>query len=165
MTNKRYQPLVDLLRSEIEAYGKLFQLLEQQRSALIQQDTELILSLSKVVDEHAAVVKQLNSDRKILVSTIHPQDKSSILSLLTHIKDPDLQLFNELVREINRLIRESQRQLSRNQMLYRRALEVSQETLRILRPDDASDPGIYKRDGYLGERRRKSFSSCAARSA
>ncbi|MCB1122136.1 MAG: flagellar export chaperone FlgN, partial [Verrucomicrobiae bacterium] len=66
---------------------------------------------------------------------------------LTHESKP---LLEELFGEINRLIRESKRQLERNQMLYRRAWDLGQEMLRTLHPqEDFSE--TYKRNGYFSK--------------
>jgi hypothetical protein len=165
MTNKMYEPLVNLLRKEIEAYGKLFHLLEEQRSVLIQQDVEAILSLNQEVDSHTVRVKRLNRERIQMVSELHPSGESRILSLIEGIEDASKELFEELVREINRLIRESHRQLSCNQMLYRRALDVSQDTLRVLQPHRAEAPGIYRRDGNTNAQRRSLAAAYIARTA
>lgn len=165
MTNKMYDPLIDLLRDEIEAYGKLFNLLEEQRSALIHQDVETILTLNLTVEEHSVVIKRLNDERKKLVAALHPDQETRIVLLLAHIEGPPKELFEELIHEINRLIRESQLQLSCNQMLYRRALDVSRDTLRVLRPDAADVPGIYRRDGNTGNLRRNITAAYAARTA
>lgn len=165
MTNKTHEPLVDLLRDEIEAYGKLFHLLEEQRSALIQQDADAILSLNGEIEEHSAQIKHLNNERKKMVSGLHPKGETRIVLFIDEIDDASKGLFEELVREINRLIRESQRQLSCNQMLYRRALDVSRDTLRILRPDSSNVPGIYRRDGNTNNARRNIAAAYVARTA
>ncbi|MCH8473762.1 MAG: flagellar protein FlgN [Opitutales bacterium] len=165
MTNKKHEPLVDLLRDEIEAYGKLFHLLEEQRSALINQDVDAILLLNKEIDEHSVQINRFNNERKKMVSELHPTGSTRIIPFINEIDDASKGLFEELVQEINRLIRESQRQLSCNQMLYRRALDVSRDTLRILRPDNSNVPGIYRRDGNTNNLRRNIAAAYVARTA
>lgn len=165
MTNKKYEPLIDLLRDEIEAYGKLFHLLEGQRSALIQQDIDGILALNEEVDAHSVRIRRFNRERKRMVSELHSNGATRIVLLIEEIGDASKELFKELVREINRLIRESQRQLSCNQMLYRRALDVSRDTFRVLRPEGSDVPGIYRRDGNTGNFRRNVAAAYVARTA
>jgi hypothetical protein len=165
MTNKMDELLISLLREEIEAYGKLFYLLEDQRSALMQQDVDAILSLNRQVEEHSLYLKRLNQGRKEMVSEQHPRGETRIVLLIEEMKGPLRELFQELVREINRLIQESQRQLSFNQMLFRRAIDVGRETLRVLRPDGVNAPGIYRRDGNTANRRRNIAVACIARTA
>lgn len=165
MINTKYEPLVDLLRNEIEAYGRLFHLLEMQRAALIQQDIDAIISHNQEVENQTAHIKRLNRDRLKMVSELHPDGVSRIISLVDRIEDNSKELLQELIREINRLIRESHRQLSCNQMLYRRALEISRETLRVLRPDRSEVPGIYRRDGITNSQRKNGTAACIARLA
>jgi hypothetical protein len=165
MNENDYEPLANLLRDEIVAYGKLLQLLEGQRFALIQQDEALILSLNDEVNCHAACIRQFDEARKRMVGALNREGESSILVLIDSINSAHQEMFKELVREINRLIRESQSQLTRNQMLYRRALDISRETLRVLSPGQAKRPNLYRRDGNANNQQRNVMVAHVARTA
>lgn len=165
MTEQRYEPLIDILRSELKAYGQLLRLLEEQRMALMQQDAEAILSLSESIELHSEEIKTLHDQRIALVADLHPRGSQRLLSLIELVEGPALPLFEELVREISRLIKESHRQLTRNQMLYRRAWDITQETLRVLNPKLNATPGTYKRNGYTSSPVRGSGASYVTRTA
>ena len=90
-----------------------------------------------------------------MVAELHVKGASSIVQLMEYIESAPRELFKELIREINRLIQESQNQLVRNQMLYRRALEISREMLQVMRPGAPETPNLYRRDGYPSARQRK----------
>ena len=165
MNQNNYEPLANLLRDEVVGYGQLLQLLEDQRSALIQQDEALILSLNDEVTNHTVYIKRLNESRKRMVAGLHAEGESGILLLIESIESAPQEMFKELIREINRLIRESQSQLTRNQMLYRRALDISRETLRVLRPGAAETPNLYRRDGNPRVQQRNAIAAYVARTA
>lgn len=165
MNENNYESLANLLRDEIVAYGQLLQLLEDQRSALIQQDEGAILALNDEVNHHTVWIKQLNQARKRMVAELHVEGESSILLLIETIESAPQEMFKELIREINRLIRESQSQLVRNQMLYRRALDISRETLRVLRPGSVETPNLYRRDGNRRVQQRSANAVYVARTA
>jgi len=56
-------------------------------------------------------------------------------------------LFEELLREVNRLIGESRRRLERNQMLLHRSREIGQRFLHMINPEPVSK-GLYARNGH-----------------
>jgi DNA anti-recombination protein RmuC len=133
----------------LEGYGTLFRLLEEQRAALLNQDAARILEISAELEQHAAALNQLRKQRESELQALAPQPPPPVtlgqfIQRVTHEAKP---LLEELLREINRLIAESKRQLTRNQMLYRRAWDLGQEMLRVIQPG-AENGRVYRRDGY-----------------
>lgn len=141
--------LVDRLRAELEGYGTLFRLLEEQRAALLKQDSDAILVVSASLEDHSKVLSDLRRQRESEIAMLAPEERPAptlgqFIQRMSHEARP---LLEELLREINRLIAESKRQLTRNQMLYRRAWDLGQEMLRALQPG-AQSGRVYRRDGY-----------------
>ncbi len=146
--------LIELLRTELEAYGTLFRLLEDQRAALLNQDADEILEVSSQIDSHSALLNRLRKDRETQVaeSTAWVAEEGRTLgNFIQQLKHESKPLLEELFAEINRLIKESKRQLDRNQMLYRRAWDLGQELLRAFTPQEEFSE-TYKRDGYSRNR-------------
>lgn len=149
MSNAPLHDLIATLRTELEAHGKLFRLLESQRSALLNRDVDTILDASQHLNGQIDSIRELQQARSRQVATLDPEGASQhagISHCIERITDPVRPLLEELVREINRLITESARQLRRNQMLFRRASDIGQEMIRALNPQGA-DPDVYRRDG------------------
>ena len=142
--------LIELLRTELEAYGTLFRLLEDQRAALLRQDAEEILDVSSKIDSHSELLNHLRKERESQVagSTAWNVDEGRTLgNFIRQLKHESKPLLEELFGEINRLVKESKVQLERNQMLYRRAWDLGQELLRAFSPQEEFSQ-TYKRDGY-----------------
>ncbi|MCZ6675269.1 MAG: flagellar protein FlgN [Verrucomicrobia bacterium] len=142
--------LIEALRTELEAYGTLFRLLEDQRAALLNQNADEIVEVSSSIDSHASLLNNLRKEREDQVadSPLWGGDGSrSLGQFIAQLKHESKPLLEELFGEITRLIRESKRELERNQMLYRRAWDLGQELLRSINPQ-ADFSETYKRDGY-----------------
>lgn len=142
--------LIDKLRAELEAYGKLYRFLEDQRDALLSQDAELILEISADIQDHIAMMSNLRHEREQLLCRMTGVSGaegipsiSLMISNLTHHSKP---LLEELYREVNRLVADSKRQLQRNQMLFQRAWDLGQQLIRNLNPKHDFTP-VYKRNG------------------
>lgn len=146
--------LIELLRTELEAYGTLFRLLEDQRTALLNQDADEILDVSLQIDSHAVVLNRMRQERESQVaesSAWEIKEGRTLGNFIQQLKHESKPLLEELFAEINRLIKESKRQLDRNQMLYRRAWDLGQELLRAFSPQEDFSQ-TYKRDGYSRNR-------------
>lgn len=143
--------LIQQLRSELEGYGTLFRLLEEQRAALIWQDADAILAASQALDEHILILDARKRAREETVRAagyIDPVEGVPSLGLLiANLSHESRPLLEELFREINRLVKESRRQLQRNQMLFRRAWDLGQQLLQLVNPQQDFTP-TYRRDGY-----------------
>ncbi len=141
-----YEILAEKLRAEVEAYGHLFQLLEDQRNALLAQDSERILAVTDHLNRHALKIDGLRRDRERCFLTLR-EDESQTLSVfiktLQHESRPQLEALYE---EVNRLIGSSRQQLERNHMFFRRAWDLSQGLLQALNPQ-APGPPVYERNG------------------
>jgi len=148
MSQNAINELIRTLRSEIEAYGKLFRLLERQRVALLNRDPEEILSVSETVQAHTGTIEGLLRQRLGQMRAIDPALPATprFSEFLESLDDPARPLVEELVREISRLVEDSDRHLRRNQMLYRRASDIGQDMLRALNPHRGGTD-TYKRNG------------------
>ncbi len=151
-TSSDISNLIEALRIELEAYGTLFRLLEDQRAALLNQNPDEIIEVSATIDSHASLLNDLRKQREeqVLQSAVLEGEETgrrTLAQFIAHLKHESKPLLEELFGEITRLVLESKRQLERNQMLYRRAWDLGQDILRSINPQPEFSE-TYKRDGY-----------------
>lgn len=146
-----YEVLAEKLRAEVEAYGRLFQMLEDQRKALLAQDPEWILSATDDLNGHARTIDQLRHDREGFFQTLREDESQTLSAFIATSGHESRPLLEALYEEVNRLIGSSRRQLERNHMFFRRAWDLSQGLMQALNPQ-APGPPVYQRNG-LSRRR------------
>lgn len=149
-TSSDTSQLIDALRTELEAYGTLFRLLEDQRAALLNQNADEIVAVSSNIDSQAVVLNKLRQSREALVAQSPGwagEGSRTLGKFILQLNHESKPLLEELFGEITRLIQESKRQLERNQMLYRRAWDLGRELLQSTNPRTEFSE-TYKRDGY-----------------
>lgn len=136
--NQNWEILVEHLRAELESYGGLLQLFDEQQDNLLRGDSDAVLSYTREIDAQVRVTAELRERREQSVrffaeNHARPPD-STLRSLLPLFAEELRPLFSALIDEINHLIRRVRSGARRNHQLLSRALEVHQETLRMLRP-------------------------------
>jgi flagellar biosynthesis/type III secretory pathway chaperone len=126
------------LREEIQEYGALLNLFEDQQTAILQRQPDLVLAIVDAIAKQVELIHTCQKRRKQLVQTIAFEEgcseQLSLLGLLPHFPAPARPMLEALVNEVNRLIRQTRRRARQNQMLLVRTIELSQEMLRRLRP-------------------------------
>jgi len=152
LLDENWDTLADMLRREIEGYGRLFGLLEEQRQDLLQQDIEHLMDTNSRMEQHSGDLDGYRREREALVRNLCREADSAIeeptvRTLIVHTPEHTTPLFEELLREVNRLIGESRRKLERNQMLLRRSHEIGRSFLRLVHPEAADDHHLYSRRG------------------
>jgi len=150
-TEEQWNQLADLLRSEIEGYGRLFGLLEDQHKTLVQHNLEALIGVNARLEEHTESLAGLRRHREGLVRRLAEEagldpDASSLKDLLGHCPDQSGPMFEECLKEVNRLIDSSRSKLECNQMLLHRCRDIGQSFLQRINPDQARD-GRYARSG------------------
>ncbi|MEX0322952.1 MAG: flagellar protein FlgN [Puniceicoccaceae bacterium] len=150
--DENWDALAGKLRNEIEAYGRLFELLEEQRNQFIKNDLDGLTTINNTVTLHTDVIHNLKQEREALVQDIWDQTNRNgqpitVKELLKHSPQQSWPLFEELLGEVNRLIDQTQHQLEKNQMLLRRSLELGQKFLNMLVPTEADSTPVYAYNG------------------
>lgn len=143
--------LAELLRGEVEGYGRLFRLLEQQREHLLKQRLEGLLQSIEEMNALTEELRMRKVEREQLVNGLWERSEfedtiPSIQALLDRMPPASEPMLRELLSEVNRLVGQSRHHLQRNHMLLRRSHEIGQRFLRILNPDTIKT-SVYQRNG------------------
>jgi len=142
--------LANLLRQEIEAYGRLFGVLEEQRRMLLKHNLDGILDTNEEMEGQTQVLARLKQQREALLTSLWSRtgDEASptvsgLMELSPHETKPMLEA---LLVEVNRLIQQSRHHLERNQMLLRRSHDFGRKFLMMVN-QDGSQSLVYQRNG------------------
>ncbi len=152
LQEKDWDPLVELLRYEVQEYGGLFNLLVRQQEEIFRRDPQLVLETNAEIEAYMAQMGNLREQRERCVSDIakafgSPADQplSKLLHCFPAVVRPMLQA---LIDEINQMIRRTRQKARQNFMLLSRTMEITHETFKALQPESYNQ--VYTKKGRVG---------------
>lgn len=137
--NNTWELIAHCLRDELQEYGGLLGLFEEQQGALFRRDAAGVLASVTSIEEQARIAsgKRLRREqvvREFALSQGRAAD-ATLRSLLPCFPSEVRPMLEALIDEVNRLVHRARRGVRQNALLLQRAIELHQETLRTLRPD------------------------------
>jgi len=147
-----WDPLVAILRDEVQEYGGLYNLLDRQQKEIFSRDPEAVMKTNEDIEAYSQQMGTLRGSREELVSGIakafdcDPEEKLS--KLVDHFPDYVQPLLQALIDEINQMIKRTRSKARQNFLLLSRTMELTQETVAALRPDNYTK--TYTRKGQVG---------------
>ncbi len=133
-----WEILVDCLRSELEQYGSLLHLLQEQQTCLFLRNTDRLPELATAVYGATGTADPARRRReenfRAFATAQGCAPDATIRSLLSKVEAPARPLLEALVGEINRLIYLTRRFARQNHELFARAYQMQQEFLRQICP-------------------------------
>ncbi len=151
MTDEAVEPkelLIELLRAEMEEYGGLLALLEDQQAAIVERAPDRVLEINTSINDQMRMIHVRRETREEFVSTLAlklHQPASTLREMLRFFRQPIQPLLEALIDEINSLVTRARRRAQQNQMLLARSIEVMQEVLHQLHPETMHK--VYGADG------------------
>jgi flagellar biosynthesis/type III secretory pathway chaperone len=146
-----WNPLVDLLRDELQEYGGLFNLLGRQQDQIIERKPDAILVLNDEIDAQTQIVAELRTRREDMVADLHARADAAgtvtLRSLLPHFSADVQPLLEALMTDINHMLRRNRQKARQNHLLLARAMELTEQTLRVLQPENFTR--TYRRTGQV----------------
>jgi flagellar biosynthesis/type III secretory pathway chaperone len=137
--NNAWESIAHCLREELEEYGGLLGLFEEQQNALFRRDANGVLATVGAIESQARSATVKRQRREQLVSDLarsHSRDADTQLrSLLPYFPESVRPMMEALIDEVNRLIHRTRKHARQNADLLQRTIEMHQEALRSLRPD------------------------------
>ena len=136
--NKDWQPLVEVLREELEEFGALLRLFDEQQAALLSRDSTLVLGSVDAIEEQTRLLQELRGRRELLVRSFalgyNRPGGATLRSLLGDFPAEARPLLEALIDQINQLVHRTRRRSSQNHLLLAREVETRQQILETLRP-------------------------------
>jgi len=134
-----WEPLVDILRSELQEYGGMYNLLAAQQERIIERKPDAVLEINGDIEAQTRLVADLRKRREKLVREFAERagvDRTdSLRAILPCFSEVVRPLLEALMRDINHMVRRNRRKARQNHLLLSRAMEVTEQTLRVLQPE------------------------------
>ena len=137
--NNAWELIANSLRDELQEYGGLVGLFQDQQSALLRRDANGVLASVSAIEAQARSAAERRMRREAVVRDVALANgrnvESTLRSLLDCLPAEVRPMIEALIDEINRLVHRARRSARQNTMLLQRAIEIHQEALRTLRPE------------------------------
>ena len=137
--NNAWELIANCLRDELQEYGGLVGLFEEQQGALFRRDANGVLASVSAIEAQARSAAERRTRRELVVREFalsHARSGDSTLRALLDCMPAEVRpMIEALIDEINRLVHRARRSARQNTLLLQRAIEIHQEALRTLRPE------------------------------
>lgn len=135
-----WEPLVEILRNELQEYGGLFNLLGQQQDRIIERKPDAVLSLNDEIEIQTRTVGDLRGRRENyvddLLARVGEAVPGTLRRLIPHLPEFVQPLIEALMTDINHMVRRNRHKARQNHLLLSRAVQLTEETLRVLQPEN-----------------------------
>lgn len=151
-----WEPLVETLRAELQEYGGLFNLLSQQQNCIVERKSDQVLALNSDIETQMGAVASVRGRREEMVQALHTRagdaHRGSLRRLVPYFPEVVRPLLEALITDVNHMVRRNRQKARQNHLLLSRAMELTEQTLRLLQPEDFTR--TYQRDGKVALARR-----------
>jgi len=136
--NETTEGLIGALRDELQQYGEMLALLEQQQQHVVQRSSAALLENLASINAQTSVIEVARRQREqfqrqLSMSLQLPAD-AKFRNLLGVVPEPQRGLVEALVDEINRCLRRVQQRARQNHLLLRCSVEMMQRFVSMLFP-------------------------------
>ncbi|MEN9573753.1 MAG: hypothetical protein RL514_1608 [Verrucomicrobiota bacterium] len=132
------QRLIEALRDELQQYGEMLALLDQQQDQVCTRATDDLLPTVAHLHEQSTVVqgarRQREECRAAVARTLGQHDEAPFADLIPRLPAPFRPLVQALVDENNDLLRRVQQRARQNHFLLSRSVELMQNVIGSLVP-------------------------------
>ncbi|MGH8018579.1 MAG: flagellar protein FlgN [Opitutaceae bacterium] len=161
LTDHEWQPLADVLRAELQEYGGLFNLLGSQQDRIMARRNDDVLSLNEEIEAQTNTVSELRARREAMVRELGERVQAArpdrMRDLIPHFPEVARPLAEALITDINHMVRRIRQKARQNHLLLSRAMELTEETLRMLQPENFTR--TYERTGKVARGRRPAIAN------
>jgi hypothetical protein len=132
--NTTWETVAESLRDEVQEYGGLLRLFEEQQECVFNRDTGRLLELIEIINAAIGRAEDIRRRREDCVSSFASSlgcsPDATLRSLLPCIDDPVRPLLEALIDEVNVLIHRLRQIIRQNHLLFSRTFELQQGLLR-----------------------------------
>lgn len=163
--NEQIQGLINSLRDELQQYGEMLALLDQQQDLVVRRDSPELLKNLAAINGQTAVIQIARKEREALqrgVNRLAGLTDSASFTELIRLFPPDYRpLTQALVDEINHCLNRVQSRTRQNHLLLSRSLEMMQRFVSTLFP--ASSVTTYNQNGRVAQSTLPGHGLCEVR--
>lgn len=147
----RCEEIAELLRAELQEYGGLLQLFDEQQAKIIVRDSDAVAAIAQQIEGDAATASARRSARekavRILAGTLGREATASLGRLIDFLPAERRPQLEALIEETSRMVRAVRQRARQNQMLLARMLELHRTILPTMRPNDFTQ--TYSQQGRM----------------
>ncbi|MGB0372981.1 MAG: flagellar protein FlgN [Opitutales bacterium] len=134
------EELVNVLRAELQEYGGLLNLLDDQQETILNRKSQELMQINKQIELQADANRLLKESRERIVERLVSDwgatpGSSRITQLIRFFPEAMQPMVKSIADEINDLIRKSRRRLEQNRLLLKRLSSITEEMLSFINPD------------------------------
>ncbi|MEA3213590.1 MAG: hypothetical protein QOE70_6647 [Chthoniobacter sp.] len=130
-----FDEMTRALRVELQEYGGLLELLEDQQNSILRGEPDAFLELGSAVYEQVNLLGAHRACREKTVQSFARDcaqpENATLAELLPHMLASAAGMIEALISEINTLISRTQRRLRQNHLLLARCVSAAQQTVVI----------------------------------
>lgn len=135
-----WETLADAFRNEVQEYGGLLNLFDQQQEAILRRDPDMVLAVADLLESQVETVDKFLHEREAVGKQLaercdRPPD-IPLSELISDSPEPMRPLLFALIEEVNSLVFRTKRRARQNQMLLFRSIDVSRQILQRLNPGE-----------------------------
>jgi flagellar biosynthesis/type III secretory pathway chaperone len=161
-----WEPLADALRGELQEYGGLLSLFDDQQNAILRREPDAVLATQDSIASQLKTINECRKQREAHVrdaaARVSESPESPLRALLVYFPETVRPLMQALLDEVNGLISRTRRRAKQNQMLLARSIEVAQQILQRVNPESVTR--TYSARGRMNLAAAGASSRCIARS-
>jgi hypothetical protein len=128
-----FEEMTQALRAELQEYGGLVSLLDDQQEAILRGEPEAFVDLGTAVHEQVTLLGAHRSCREKSVQffarSCGQPENGTLAELIKFMPDSVAGMMRALVEEINALISRTQRRLRQNHLLLARCVSAAQQSV------------------------------------
>ena len=133
-----WESVVEALREELKEYGAFLNLLTEQQQLIMCRKAQEVYDYNALIEEQIGRTTELRLSREGLVREfgreIGFEGDATVKRLMVYFPETAQHLLQALIDEIYKTVQNIERRSRQNQMLIKRAMEVTEKVLEILQP-------------------------------
>ncbi len=137
-----WKTLANAFRTEIQEYGGLLQLIEQQQQAILKNEVDGFSLINAGIENQMNIASSGRMNRHKLynqiLDTMNLDLECSFEEFLNHLPVAPRSMFEAFREEGQNMLKRIQRYTRQNKMLLSRASQMSQDILTLLQPGTTS---------------------------
>ncbi len=135
-----WKSLANALRLELQEYGALLNLLNEQQGGILGRDPENLINLNLSIEKQIEMTNSMRTNRVKITGALaldeeRPQS-TPIGDLLDDLPDSVRPLLEALIDDIRAILDKLRTRARQNQMLLSRARELTEDILQTLQPQE-----------------------------
>jgi hypothetical protein len=128
-----FEDMAGALRAELQEYGGMLGLLDEQQKAILRGEPQAFVDLGAALHEQISLLGAHRSTREKTVRTfgqsVKQPESATLSELLPYMPAPSAGMIKALIEEINALIDRTQRRLRQNHLLLARCVSGAQQAV------------------------------------